>query len=351
MEGEHSSMMLPNKQVVFKNYVEGYPKESDFELRSSMISCQIPQGSKGLFVKNLYLGCDPYMRHRMSAHKSKDVALLVSFQPGSVIIGLGVAKVIKSANADFEEGDYIWGMTGWEDYSLILNPDGLFKIKYTDVPLSYYAGILGMPGLAAYIGFNNVCSAKQGDIVYVSSAAGGVGQLVGQFAKMKGCYVVGSASTDEKVNLLKSELGFDDAFNYKEGNDFAGALKRHFPKGIDVYFENVGGSMLDEVLLHMNLYGRIAVSGMISQYNLKKPDGICNLFCLISKRLRMEGFSELDSRHKVPEYLEFAIQLIREKKLVFVEDIAEGLENAASAFVGIYHGRNVGKQIIQVSTD
>ncbi|KAH0726213.1 hypothetical protein KY284_002078 [Solanum tuberosum] len=136
-----------------------------------------------------------------------------------------------------------------------------------------------------------------------------------------------------------------DKENSSQGKDF------HFPKGIDVYFENVGGNMLDKVLLHMNLYGRIAVSGMISQYNLKKPDGIHNLFCLISKRLRMEGFSEFDFRHKVPEYLEFAIQLIREKKLLFVEDIAEGLENAASAFVGIYHGRNVGKQIIQVSTD
>ncbi|KAK4708592.1 hypothetical protein R3W88_029517 [Solanum pinnatisectum] len=344
-------MMLGNKQVVLKNYVEGYPKESDFELRSSMISSHIPQGSKGLFVKNLYLACDPYMRHRMSRHESSDVPLLASFNPGSVIIGLGVAKVIKSADADFEEGDYIWGMTAWEDYTLILNTNGLFNIKYTDVPLSYYAGILGMPGLAAYIGFNNLCSAKEGDVVYVSSAAGGVGQLVGQFAKMKGCYVVGSASTDDKVHLLKSQLGFDDAFNYKQGNDLAGALKRYFPKGIDVYFENVGGNMLEEVLLHMNLYGRIAVSGMISQYNLKKPDGIHNLFCLISKRLRMEGFSEFDFRHKVPEYLEFAIQLIREKKLLFVEDIAEGLENAASAFVGIYHGRNVGKQIIQVSTD
>ncbi|KAH0731009.1 hypothetical protein KY290_002043 [Solanum tuberosum] len=328
-----SSMMLANKQVVLKNYVEEYPKESDFEVRSSMISSHIPQGSKGLFVKNLYLACDPYMRHRMSHHISNDAPLLASFNPGSVIIGLGVAKVIKSTDADFEEGDYIWGMTAWEKYTLILNTNGLFRIKYTDVPLSYYAGILGMPGLAAYIGFNNLCSAKEGDVVYVSSAAGGVGQLVGQFAKMKGCYVVGSASTDEKVHLLKSQLGFDDAFNYKQGNDLAGALKSHFPKGIDVYFENVGGNMLDKVLLHMNLYGRIAVSGMISQYNLKKPDGIHNLFCLISKRLRMEGFSEFDFRHKVPEYLEFAIQLIREKKLLFVEDIAEGLENAASAFV------------------
>ncbi|KAG5592873.1 hypothetical protein H5410_043387 [Solanum commersonii] len=124
-------------------------------------------------------------------------------------------------------------------------------------------------------------------------------------------------------------------------------LKRHFPKGIDVYFENIGGNMLDEGLLHMNLYGRIAVSGMISQYNLKKPDGIHNLFCLISKRLRMEGFSEFDFQHKVPEYLEFAIQLIREKKLLFVEDIAEGLENAASTFVGIYHGRKLESRLFK----
>ncbi|KAH0712250.1 hypothetical protein KY289_008209 [Solanum tuberosum] len=193
-----SSMMLANKKVVLKNYVEGYPKESDFELRSSMISSHIPHGSKGLFVKNLYLACDPYMCHKMSHHISNDVPLLASFNPGSVIIGLGVAKVIKSADADFEEGNYIWGMTAWEVYTLILNTNGLFRIKYTDVPLSYYVGILGMLGLAAYIDFNNLCSAKEGDVVYVSSAVGGVGQLVGQFAKMKGCYVIGSASTDEK---------------------------------------------------------------------------------------------------------------------------------------------------------
>ncbi|KAH0746159.1 hypothetical protein KY285_007816 [Solanum tuberosum] len=193
-----SSMMLANKKVVLKNYVEGYPKESDFELRSSMISSHIPHGSKGLFVKNLYLACDPYMCHKMSHHISNDVPLFASFNPGSVIIGLGVAKVIKSADADFEEGDYIWGMTAWEVYTLILNTNGLFRIKYTDVPLSYYVGILGMLGLAAYIDFNNLCSAKEGDVVYVSSAVGGVGQLVGQFAKMKGCYVIGSASTDEK---------------------------------------------------------------------------------------------------------------------------------------------------------
>ncbi|KAH0714965.1 hypothetical protein KY284_007870 [Solanum tuberosum] len=152
-----------------------------------------------------------------------------------------------------------------------------------------------MPGFAAYIGFNNLCFAKEGYVVYVSSTTGGVGQLVGQFAKMKGCYVVGSASTDEKVHLLKSQLGFDDAFNYKQGNNLAGALKRYFPKGIDVYFENVGGNMLDEVLLYMNLYGRIAVSGMISQYNLKKPDGIHNLFCLISRDYEWKVFLNLTS--------------------------------------------------------
>ncbi|XP_019155537.1 PREDICTED: 2-alkenal reductase (NADP(+)-dependent)-like [Ipomoea nil] len=343
-------MLFPNKQVVLKNYVTGYPKESDFEVRTTSVSSDIPRGSNAVFVKNLYLGCDPYMRHRMSAHESKDVSLLLSFTPASVIIGLGVSKVVKSENPEFKEGDYVWGLTGWEEYSMILNLDGHFKIKYTDVPLSYYAGILGMPGLAAYIGFYNYSSAKEGDVVYVTSAAGGVGQLVGQFAKMMGCRVVGSASTNEKVDLVKGKFGFDDAFNYKDGHDSA-VLKRHFPKGIDVFFDNVGGDMLNQVLLHMNLYGRVVVSGMISQYNLAEPDGIRNLFCLITKRVEMKGFSELDHRAKYPDYLEFAIKNIREQKLVFVEDIAQGLENAASAFVGIFHGRNVGKQIICVAND
>nr|GLL47796.1 2-alkenal reductase (NADP(+)-dependent)-like [Ipomoea trifida] len=234
-------------------------------------------------------------------------------------------------------------MTGWEEYTIITSTElslGLFKIEHTDVPLSYYTGLLGMPGMTAYVGFYDVCSPKKGDTVYVSAASGAVGQLVGQLAKLFGCYVVGSAGSKEKntdmitlPTILRHGL----------------VLFRYFPNGIDIYFENVGGKMLDAVLPNMNLHGRIAVCGMISQYNLEKPEGIHNLFCLISKRIRMEGFIVIDSYHLYPKYLEMILPCIKEGKVTYVEDVAEGLESAPAALVGLFSGQNVGKQLVAVS--
>ncbi|KAK1288013.1 NADP-dependent alkenal double bond reductase P2 [Acorus calamus] len=308
---------------------------------------KVPEGSNSVLVKNLYLSCDPYMRGRMSKplHKSYTDA----FTPGSVITGYGVCKVVDSGHPNFKAGDLVWGMTGWEEFSLISMPDALIKIKYTDVPLSYYTGILGMPGLTAYAGFHEICSPKKGETVYVSAASGAVGQLVGQFAKLMGCYVVGSAGTKEKVDLLKNKFGFDDAFNYKEEPDLTAALKRCFPNGIDIYFENVGGAMLDAVLLNMRDHGRIAVCGLISQYNLTKQDSVHNLFCLITKRIRMQGFIEPDFKHQYPQFLELVIQYIRDGKLIYVEDVVEGIEKAPSALIGLFSGRNVGKQVVNVA--
>ncbi|KAF5207664.1 2-alkenal reductase (NADP(+)-dependent) [Thalictrum thalictroides] len=210
-----------NKQIVLKDYVVGYPKESDMELRSSDVP--IPQEG-GLLLKNLYLSCDPYMRGRMSKPRPNTYAN--SFIPGSVITGYGVSQVIDSRHPDFQVGDLVWGLTGWEHFTLLPTPLGLTKIKDHDIPLSYYTGILGMPGLTAYVGFHEICFPKKGETVYVSAASGAVGQLVGQFAKLMGCYVVGSAGTKEKVELLKNKFGFDDAFNYKEEQDLTAALKR-----------------------------------------------------------------------------------------------------------------------------
>ncbi|GFP78683.1 2-alkenal reductase (NADP(+)-dependent) [Phtheirospermum japonicum] len=259
---------------------------------------------------------------------------------------------MKSGNEELKEGDYVWGITGWEDYSWNFDPHKLLtKIHITDdVPLSYYAGILGMPGLTAYVGWTEMGWAKQGEFVYVSSAAGGVGHLVGQFAKMLGCYVVGSASTNEKVHLLKTKLGFDDAFNYKEG-DLRSNLNKYFPRGIDIYFDNVGGEMLDEVLKQMNINGRIVVCGMISQYNLSEPKGIQNLFSVITKRLSLRGFSEADYRNMYPEYAEWVVKKMHENKLVYVEEVIPGLENGASAFVGMFHGHNIGKRVVAVAKE
>ncbi|KAL7103818.1 hypothetical protein ACP275_08G203100 [Erythranthe tilingii] len=344
--------MLSNKQIVLKNYIQGCPKESDFELRTTSLSTEIPQnnGSKNaVLLKNLYLACDPYVCHILRP-RTKSFFVFSPVIPGSVVRGYGVAKVIKSSYDELKEGDYVWGITGWENYSWNFDPEKLLnKIdNYTQVPLSYYAGILGMPGAAAYMGWNEICSPKRGDIVYVSSAAGGVGHLVGQFAKMMGCYVVGSASTNEKVDLLKTKLGFDDAFNYKEG-DLRSNLEKYFPKGIDIYFDNVGGQMLDEVLPQMNIHGRIAVSGLISQYNLDEPQGICNMFSLIEKRLTVRGFVEFDGHEQMyTQYVEWAVKMLEEKKLIYVEDASLGLESATSAFVGIFCGRNIGKQIVVI---
>ncbi|KAL3321638.1 hypothetical protein AABB24_039314 [Solanum stoloniferum] len=339
---------ISNKQILLKDYVNGFPKESDMELKISSMKLKVPEDSNTVLVKNLYLSCDPYMRPRM---KKTEGSYTDSFIPGSPIVGFGVAKVVHSAHPKFKKDELVWGITGWEEYSVIKAPETLFKIHNTDVPLSYYTGILGMPGITAYGGFYELCSPKKGETVYVSAASGAVGQLVGQFAKLVGCYVVGSAGSKEKVELLKNKFGFDEAFNYKEEQDLSAALKRYFPDGIDIYFENVGGKMLDAVLLNMRIHGRIAVCGMISQYNLEQNEGVHNLFCLISKRLRMQGFLAVDYFPLYKKFVEMVTPHIKEGKVKYVEDIAEGIESAPGALVGLFSGRNVGKQVVLVARE
>ncbi|RVW74706.1 2-alkenal reductase (NADP(+)-dependent) [Vitis vinifera] len=317
---------VSNKQVIFRDYVSGFPKESDMYMTTSTISLKVPEGSKAVVVKNLYLSCDPYMRPRMSYTTD---SYIHSFKPGSVISGYGVAKVLDSGHPNFSKGDLVWGFTGWEEYTLITAPE--------------YACI------TAYAGFYEICSPKKGEYVYVSAASGAVGQLVGQFAKLIGCYVVGSAGSKEKVDLLKNKFGFDEAFNYKEEQDLVACLKRYFPEGIDIYFENVGGPMLDAVLANMRVQGRIAACGMISQYNLDKPVGVYNLMNIIKKQIKMQGFVAGSYFHLYPKFLEMILPHVKEGKVVYVEDIAEGLESAPQALIGLFSGRNVGKQVVLVA--
>ncbi|KAL6223687.1 hypothetical protein ACLB2K_002546 [Fragaria x ananassa] len=306
---------VSNKQVIFKDYVTGFPKESDMELRTSAAKLKLPQGSTGLVVKNLYLSCDPYMRARMTKHERP--SYVQSFNPGQTVIGYGVAKVLESGDPKFKPGDLVWGMLG----------------------------------MTAYAGFFEVCSPKKGETVYISAASGAVGQLVGQFAKLTGCYVVGSAGSKEKVDQLKNKFGFDEAFNYKDEPDLDAALRRYFPDGIDIYFENVGGKMLAAVLPNMRLKGRIAVCGMISQYNLEKPEGIHNLMSLVVKQVRMEGFLVFSYYHLYGKFLKTVLPAIKEGKITYVEDVVEGLENALAALIGLFAGRNVGKQVVVVSRE
>ncbi|KAJ3696810.1 hypothetical protein LUZ61_000515 [Rhynchospora tenuis] len=338
-------------KVLLKNYVTGKATESDMEVvATEAVELKVPEGSKDTIVlKNLYLSCDPYMRSRMTKHEIP--SYVPDFVPGEVITGQGVSKVVDSTHADYKVGELVCGMTGWEEYSLISNPQNFFKINHPEIPLSHYTGIVGMPGFTAHIGFNEIAAPKKGEYVFVSAAAGAVGQLVGQFAKLMGCYVVGSAGSDEKVELLKNKFGFDNAFNYKKESDLNLALQRFFPEGIDIYFENVGGATLDAVLQNMRSHGRIVACGMISQYNLVEPDGIHNLFQIVAKRIRMEGFFVSDHLSSYRKFEEMTVQYIKEDKITYVEDIVEGLKNAPSALIGLFEGRNVGKQVVVVSRE
>ncbi|OPH47444.1 hypothetical protein B4U81_25740, partial [Vibrio campbellii] len=186
---EREMAEVKNKQIVLKEYISsGFPKQTDFITKTGTITLKVPEGSNGVLVKNLYLSCDPYMRSRMTKREGSYVE---SFTPGQPIVGYGVAKVLDSGHPNFQKGDLVWGFTGWEEYSLITAIESLIKIEHTDVPLSSYTGLLGMPGLTAYVGFYELCSPKKGETVFISAASGAVGQLVGQFAKLLGCYVVG----------------------------------------------------------------------------------------------------------------------------------------------------------------
>ncbi|XP_061350668.1 NADPH-dependent oxidoreductase 2-alkenal reductase-like isoform X1 [Gastrolobium bilobum] len=340
---------VKNKQVILKDYVSGFLKETDMNIVESSITLKLPEGCNEVLLKNLYLSCDPYTRILMN--KPGGPSMGRNYTPSSPLGAYGVAEVLESGHPDYKKCDLVWGFTKWEEYSLVPSTQIHFKIEHTDVPLSYYTGILGMPGMTAYSGIFEVDSLKKGENVFVSAASGAVGQLVGQFAKLSGCYVVGSAGTKEKVDLLKNKFGFDGGFNYKEEPDLNEALKRHFPEGIDVYFENVGGKTLDAVLLNMRIHGRILVCGMVSQYNLSQPEGVTNLISLIYKRIRMQGFIVADFYHLYPKFLEFVLPLIREGKIEYVEDIVEGLENGPTTLVGLFSGQNVGKQVLVIARE
>ncbi|RLM68840.1 putative alcohol dehydrogenase superfamily protein [Panicum miliaceum] len=249
--GGEDATAARNKMVVLKRHVTGFPTEEDMEVVVGTVRLRVPAGSTAVLVQNLYLSCDPWMRGRMSKHDEGGAAVPA--------LDFVIGEVIDSTHPEFKAGDIVWGVSGWEEYTFVSQPESLFKINHTELPLSYYTGVLGMTGLTAYAGFMEVGRPKRGDFVFVSAASGAVGQVAGQLAKIAGCYVVGSAGSDEKVDLLKTKFRFDDAFNYKSETDLAAALKRCLPDGIDIYFDNVGGATLDAALLHMRHGGRVVV--------------------------------------------------------------------------------------------
>ncbi len=336
-------MTSVNRQITLAARPVGFPKESDFTL----VESPIPTPGDGQFlVRVAYVSVDPYMRGRLSDRKSYADPV----QLGDVMVGGGVGEVVESKHPDFAKGDIVQGSYGWQAYAVSNGGGDTVRVDPGLAPISTSLGILGMPGLSAYFGLLDICAPKEGETVFVSGAAGAVGSLVGQIAKIKGCYVVGSAGSDEKVEHLVNDLGFDDAFNYKNVEKYHRKLREVCPRGIDVYFDNVGGALTDGVILNLNLFGRISLCGQISQYNLEQTEmGPRMLGVLIGLNAKVEGFIVSRYHARYNEGLEQLSKWMKEGKIQYRENIVEGIENTPAAFIGMLNGQNTGKQLVKVT--
>ncbi len=332
-----------NRQITLAARPVGYPKETDFKL----VQTTIPKPEDGhVLLKTLYLSVDPYMRGRMNAARS----YAANVEHNEVMVGGVISEVIESRHSHFQVGDIVNANTGWQEYA-VSGTDGLRKIDPSIAPISTGIGILGMPGLTAYFGLLEVGKLQDGETVFVSGAAGAVGSAVGQIAKIRGCRVVGSAGTDEKIDYITDELGFDAGFNYKNATDYQAKLAELCPDGIDVYFDNVGGQITDAVFPNLRVKGRVVICGQISQYNLEKPEtGPRFLWHLITQRARIEGFLVFEFADRYAEALPQMAEWIKQGKLKYRETIAEGgIEKAPAAFISMLKGGNIGKQLVKIA--
>jgi NADPH-dependent curcumin reductase CurA len=304
-----------------------------------------PPGEDQVLVRNLYMSVDPYMRGRMN-----DVPSYVSpFQLNQPLDGAAIGEVIESRAPGIVPGDIVTSRLGWREYFV----SGMREVHVVDrdvQPLSAYLGALGMTGLTAWAGLNLV-DVKAGDRVLISAAAGAVGSIAGQLSKMRGCRVIGSAGSPEKVTMLVKELGFDAAFNYKDG-DLPGQLKASAPEGIDVYFDNVGGEMLEAALSAMRPNGRIIACGAIGGYNDEAPvSGPRNLHLFVTKRLTMRGFIVGDWFDRMPEFVKEMNAHIAGGGLVMKETVVQGIDRAPHAFVDLLRGGNIGKMVVKLTKE
>lgn len=324
------------------------PKLSDFRL----VEAPIPTAADGeVLVRTIYLSVDPYQRGLMNEYEGDDEFYSKPVEIGGVVGGGVCGEVIESNHSDIDKGDLVEAYIGWQEYGSIAG-GSVRKVDPDLAPLSTSLGVLGMPGMTAYFGLLDLGQPKAGETVLVSTAAGAVGSIVGQIAKIKGCRVVGTVGSDEKVNHVVNELGFDAAFNYKTIKAYVSKLREACPEGIDVYFDNVGGDLTDAVFMHMNEYARIVVCGQITQYNLEETDtGPRLLGQLIVKRARVEGFLVDQFARRYDEGIRQMAQWIQAGKLKYREQIAHGIQNAPEAFLRMMRGENIGKQLVKVSSE
>jgi NADPH-dependent curcumin reductase len=304
----------------------------------------LPELADGqVLVKNAYISLDPAMRGWMAEGRS----YIPPVQIGEVMRAGTVGEVVESKGQKLAVGDQVTGWLGVQEYA-VCDENAVFKVDAGEIPLTTFLGALGMPGVTAYFGLLDVGAAKEGETVVVSGAAGAVGSVVGQIAKIKGCRVVGIAGGAEKCAWIIDELGFDAAIDYK-GEDVGEALRKHCPEGIDVYFDNVGGEILDAALAHLARGARVVICGAISQYNnMTSMSGPANYMSLLVNRARMEGFVVIDYMGRAPEAVGEMAGWIAEGKLVAREDVVEGFENFPHALQKLFRGENVGKLVLKV---
>ena len=326
-----------NRQVVLKRRPNGLPVPEDF----AIVDQSLPEPGAGeVLLRGIYLSLDPYMRGRISGVRSYARPTEI----GEVIEGRVVGRVARSNHPDFREGDDAAGGYG------AVPGSGLLKLDPDEAPISTALGILGMPGMTAYIGLSDIGQPKAGETVVVSAASGAVGAVAGQLAQKSGARVVGIAGGADKCRYVKEELGFDAAVDHRSP-DLGAALDSACPKGIDVYFENVGGAVQQAVFPRLNDFGRVVMCGMIAEYNDREPRPGPNLGAVVRKRLKIQGFIVSDQRHRQAEFRAMAAPLVKSGQLKYREDIVDGLDHAPEAFIGLLQGRNFGKLLVRLAPD
>jgi NADPH-dependent curcumin reductase CurA len=332
-----------NRRILFSRLMIGEPQVEDFEL----IEEPIPQpGKEELLLRNLYVSIDPGSRARLSGRDS-----YVPAKPlGEVMDAQSVSEVAVSRHPDYRVGEIVSGYHGWQDYAV---SDGkrLSRVNPNLGPISTAIGVFGLPGLTAYIGVRKLLKVVPGEKVLISSAAGAVGSIAGQIAKIDGAQIVGIAGGGKKCAFCKEVYGFDQMIDYKSGRPIAEALAKACSKGLDVYFDNVGGELLNAAVTHMRRFGRILICGQVAEYNLEPEQwtGLRDVSAFIGKRLDMRGFVVLDHSEFFEEARQTMADWIKEKRLIYREHIVEGLENAPRAFFGLFRGENFGRGLVHVA--
>lgn len=340
----HSDAKEQNQEIVLANHPSGVPSEDTFQTND----IDMPTlKSDEVLIKTIYVSVDPGMRGFMD--KGDDDAAGAKYELNQPITSRSVAQIIESNHKTFAVGDIVHGRFAWQKYQTVSVED-IEKVDPDLAPISTAVSMLGVPGLAAYFGMLKIGQPKKGETVVVSGAAGSVGSIASQIAKITGCKVIGIAGSAKKIDYLENELGLDKGINYKQTDDMQAAIKDACPDGVDVFFDNVGGELFDAVFANINRRGRVAICGQIAEYNADNPPtGPRPMHNLIKKSARMEGFVVFDFSDEFDEAKKQIAEWYNDGQMLYKENLIEGFENIPSAFIGLFKGENIGKQMVKVS--